>query len=149
MRRTIRIIALLLAVTLLSAMLAGCSLEKVFNKDKREISELLSDFESACNSMDVDAMLDCLSPKITDKIEAALDVYGLFTDKDAQDVIDGISKNLTDDSESIGSEFFSSLIITLNDITVEDDKATAHTAVATDMSLTIRSAYATPRCSRT
>ena len=123
MKRMVRAIALVMILVFALASLTGCG------KNKEEITNLLTEFEYACNTLDVNAILECITPKKADTIKLALGIYGMFTDKDTNEVLNDISERLIGDFELDGNDFFSSIKIAVDDIAVEDEDAIAYTTV--------------------
>ncbi len=109
------ILSLLLVVAMLFS-LTGCGASS-------EIKALLQEFESSCNSLDFDAVLDCINPKVSDSIKVALGFVGLFTDKDADDMFNSLAEYLSED-EIGGADFFSSIDIQVGEIAVDGESAT-------------------------
>ena len=72
------VIVMLIAALVLS--LCGCS------NDKGEIENLMTEFEYSCNELDIDAMLDCIDPAISDKIKLATGIASMFTNKDSDEL---------------------------------------------------------------
>ena len=116
MRKTvISLMALLLSVTMVFS-LAGCS------KSNKEIENLIAKFEQACNDLDFEEVLDCINPKISDKIKLAAGLVGMFTDTDTDEMFETLAKYLSSDNLG-GADFFSSIKIEVKDISVKDDSA--------------------------
>lgn len=103
--------------------LTGC---KVGNN--KDIKNLLAEFESSCNSLDFDAVLDCINPQISDKVNLALGLVGMFTDTDKDELFEKLAGFLSKDDIK-GAEFFSSIKIEVKDIAVEDKDATVSTII--------------------
>lgn len=123
MRKTIRIIAIALVVVALVTLLSACS------KNKEQISNLLAEFEYSCNTLDVEAILNCINPSTADKIKLALGIYGMIADKSTTEVLDDISESLIGDSSLDGNDFFSSIKIETRDVKVDGDEAIASASV--------------------
>lgn len=98
-------------------------------KKKEDLTNLITEFEYSCNTLDVDAILDCIDPRVSDNIKLLMGVYGMFSDKDIDEVIDELSESLIGDSSISGNDFFSSVKIDVQDIVVEDNEALVTTYV--------------------
>ena len=116
MKKTLcRFLALLLIAGMLLC-LCGCT------KEKRQLRELMQEFQSACNALDFDRVLDCLEPKTADAIELASGVLGFFTHADTDALFDALASALSFVNLG-GTESFRSLKIEVKEIVVEDGKA--------------------------
>lgn len=115
------VIVMLIAAMVLS--LCGCS------NDKSEIENLMTEFEYSCNELDIDAMLNCIDPAISDKIKLATGIAGMFTDKDSDELIEGLVGMLTGDNSLNADDFFSSIKIETSDIKTKKETGTANAIV--------------------
>lgn len=125
MMKKMKSILLVLVISFASVMLCGCG-------DKGDIKGLMKEFESACNDLDIDAMLDCLNPKIADTVNTTLGLVGMFTDTDTDTMLDSISKALlggTEEGEN-GSEFFSTIQIDVEEIDAGKNSATVDVEIS-------------------
>lgn len=126
--KSVKSLLLVLVIACTSVMLCGCG-------DKSNVKGVIRDFETACNSLDIDAMLDCLNPDIADAVNATLGFVGIFTDKDTETMLDSISKTLlgaTEEGEG-GSEFFSTLKIDVEEVIAGRNSATVDAEVSYDL----------------
>ena len=119
MKRNLAIVLSLVMIVVCIIPMGGCGNEN----DK--ISNLMTEFEYACNSLDVDAILDCIHPDITNKIQAAMGFVGMFTGKDSDDMLEAISTTLTNNSKVDAESFFSSIKIDVKEINSDDSKGIA------------------------
>lgn len=110
--RTVAIVVL--AVMIFS--LGGCG------KADKEIENLMTEFEYACNTLDFDAVLNCINPKISDKIKLAAGLVGMFTETDTDEMFERLADYLSAD-EIGGTDFFSSIKIQVEEIDAEEDTA--------------------------
>ena len=115
------VIVMLIAALVLS--LCGCS------NDKGEIENLMTEFEYSCNELDIDAMLDCIDPAISDKIKLATGIASMFTNKDSDELTEELVGMLTGDSSLNADDFFSSIKIETKDIKTKKDSGTANAVV--------------------
>ena len=120
-KKLIVVTALLLAaVTLLVTV--GCS------SADREIKSLIKKYEKACNELDFDEVLDCLDPAISEKISLAVGFIGLFTDAEPSELFAKVAEFLSANSFG-GTDFFSSMKISVNEIKVDGSKAVVSATV--------------------
>lgn len=117
MKRTARTVALALIIVMAIASLSGCG------KSEEQITNLLAEFEYSCNTLDIEAMLECVEPSTADKIKIALSIYGMFADKSTSEVLNDISEGLIGDSALDGNDFFSSIKIDIKDMKVKGEEA--------------------------
>lgn len=110
----VSVVAIVLSVAIVFS-LTGCS------GSNKEIKNLMTEFEYACNTLDFDAVLNCINPKLSDKIKIAAGFVGMFTDTD--EMFESLADYLSSDNIG-GTDFFSSIKIEVEDITVEDEAAT-------------------------
>lgn len=131
MRKTlISVVAIVLCVAMMFS-LTGCT-------QKSEIKSLIGQFENACNELDFNAVLDCITPKTADSIKMAAGFVGMFTDTSSEEMFDSLSKFMTSDNIG-GTDFFSSIKIDVKEIEITEDKAT----VLTDLTYEINDKKAT------
>ena len=115
------VVVMLIATMVLS--LCGCS------NDKGEIENLMTEFEYSCNELDIDAMLDCIDPAISDKIKLATGIASMFTDKDSDELTEELVGMLTGDNSLNADDFFSSIKIETSDIKTKKETGTANAIV--------------------
>lgn len=108
---------------LIAMSLCSCS------SKKGEIENLMTEFEYSCNELDIDAMLGCIDPSISDKIKLATGIASMFTDKDSDEMIESLVGMLTGDSTLNAKDFFSSIKITTEDIKTKKETGTANAIV--------------------
>lgn len=123
MRKIMNLIVSVILALAMVCSLTGCS------KANEDIENLMTEFEYACNTLDIDAVLDCINPKVSDKIRLAVGVLGMFTETDSDEMFESLAAALAGESEVIGTEFFSSIKIEVNDIQAEKDTATVLTTL--------------------
>ncbi len=113
-----RTIALLLALVIMASMFAGCT------TNKGEIETLFATYQTACNSLDLNAMMDCVTPTITNPLKTAVGIVGKMTANDTDTLLDRIGGLIMNDTKVSKKEYFSTVKFDLGKITVEDDLAT-------------------------
>lgn len=119
MRKLNIFVGLMIIVSLLCA-LTGC------DNSKREIKNLMNEFEHACNTLDFNEVLNCINPKTAEKIKFAAGFIGAFTETDTDKMFQGLADILSSDDIG-GADFFSSIKIEVKDIEREDNSAVVAT----------------------
>lgn len=125
MKGIVRFVSLILVLVMCFLTMTACG----DKKQKNEIESVIAEFEYACNTLDVEAILNTLNPKVADKIKLALGIYGMFSDQDTSEVLESISDALIGDSSLDGNDFFSSIKIEVGDITIDEESAIAEAKV--------------------
>lgn len=116
MKKIIRSLMCVLLAAVIVCSFAGCA--------NSEIKGVISDFESACNDLDFNAMSDCINPRITGVLDFASGLIGMFTEKDTEEMLDKLSELIVKGEDGADrEEFFSSIKIKVDEITVEDEQA--------------------------
>lgn len=90
------------------------------DKKDTEIENLLTEFEYACNALDFDAALNCIDPRVSDKIKVATNIIGIFTSQDREMLFEKLADLIADTSEINGLEFFESIQIDLQEV-IDDE----------------------------
>ena len=111
-----KIIAVLTCLVLVVALMTGCS-------EKSEIKSLISDFQGACNELDLNEMLECIDPAISVPIKTAAGLIGMFSDTSTDDMLEQLSNVLISGTPQGGKEFFSSIKISVDEVSISGDKA--------------------------
>ena len=118
MKKTVKTIIALILISVMSFSFVGC------NNDKKDIENLILEFEYACNTLDFDAVLNCIDPKISDNIKLAGGLLGMFTETNTDQMFDELSQYLLDNTDlDGGSSFFSTIKIEVEDIEIEGVEA--------------------------
>lgn len=89
-----------------------------------EIEALEDRCRSACNAVDVDGILNCLSPSAAKPMRTILDLAGSFSDTGEEQVMNLLCQTLGASSSDY-RQFCETLDTELSNIEVKDDKATA------------------------
>ena len=114
--------ALILALAL-SLALCACG------GDRAEIKRTLNNFESACQSLDLNEILDCVKPSVADPIRTGASLVGSLTGQSSAELLDSIVPALF--GEDYGSSaFLNSIKIKVESIAVTDNAATAMCTVS-------------------
>lgn len=113
-----RLTALTLGLLLLLS-LAGCA-----GGDQRQIRSTLKTFETACQQLDLNAMLDCMDPDTAQAVRNGASLLGQVTGQSAEEVLDATAPFLFGDDYT-SSDFLRSFRLTVEDIAVAEDSATA------------------------
>lgn len=122
----------MLAVLLIFS-LVGCE-----SKDEKEIKNLLLEFEYSCNSMDVNSLMNCFEPAITDEIRLGAGLLGI---NDVGKLFDAFVGYLLYDADIpflsdigvSGVDFMSSIDLSIEEIEIEEDVAIAYTIVSAEI----------------
>ena len=120
------IVFLLLFVIVLS--MSAC------DNQNNEIKTLTKNFENSCNKVDMNAMLDCIDPDISESVKKLTGLIGMFSDKDTDELLDNFAKVLFSELPENSKEFFSSIKIKLNSIEIKYDKASASAEITYEIS---------------
>lgn len=115
----VSVMAIVLSITMMF-LLTGCS------GSNKEIENLMTEFEYACNTLDFDAVLNCINPKISDKIKIAAGFVGMFTDTDTDEMFESLADYLSSDDVG-GIDFFYSIKIEVKDISIKNKAAVVST----------------------
>ena len=118
MKKTLKTIMALMLIAVMSFSFVGC------NNDKKDIENLILEFEYACNTLDFDAVLNCIDPKISDNIKLAGGLLGMFTETGTDQMFEELSQYLLDNTDlGGGTSFFSTIKIDVEDIEIEGEEA--------------------------
>ncbi len=117
MKHIKRLLALTLCAGLLLALTACAS------KDEREIKTTLSNFESACQELDTEALLDCINPTVADVLRTGGDLLSLVG-IDSSAAITSVASTIFG-SDYADSAFLSSLHLKTLEIDIDGDEAVA------------------------
>ena len=128
MRKSLKniIVFLLLFVIVLS--MSAC------DNQNNEIKSLTKNFENSCNKVDMNAMLDCIDPDISESVKKLTGLIGMFSDKDTDELLDNFAKVLFSELPENSKEFFSSIKIKLDNIEIEEDTASASAEITYEIS---------------
>lgn len=123
MKKVFRYLVTIILIVIMTMGITGCA------SKASKIKDTLSEFEYAARNLDVNAMLKCIDPDISDPIRFGLAVFSTITDADYEDLVDGLFDNLgvSEFGSSFNAEEF------LSTISVSDAKLKIkkHTAVVT------------------
>lgn len=114
-----RLAALVLGLALVLS-LVGCG----GNSDEQEIRSTLKSFASACQQLDLNAMLDCMSPDAATPLRGGASLAGTLTGKTPEEILDAAVPFFFG-SDYASSDFLRSLRLKVEDIAVAEDSATA------------------------
>lgn len=98
-------IAIMVVISTMVLSMCGC------NNNKGEIENLMTEFEYSCNELDINAMLNCIDPAISDKIKLATGIASMFTDKDVDALTEELVGVLSGENFLNANDFFSSISI--------------------------------------
>lgn len=125
MKRTLQRIISALLIVAVAFSFAGCS------SDEAAIKGVLNNFESACNNQDAEAILACLSPAISETIQVALDIAGLFSNKTPDQLMEKVASLVLGNSLLGTSDFFTTMNIKVDSVNVTDEDSANGTATVT------------------
>lgn len=115
MKKTMqRTAAVILMAVMMLTLLAGCGA-------KSDVKKTISNFESACQALDVRGMLECFNPTIANPILTAMNLLGVEDTNGALEELVGILGIFEGAGEKT-EEFVQSIKIDPNDYTFNDDK---------------------------
>ena len=103
------------------------------NGGEKEIKATLTEFEYACQTLDVKAMLNCIDPAIARPVSNGLSLIGLFTDIDSEDLVEKVF-DLLFDMDVEPSEFFSGIKFSNLKITQNGNDAVVECILAAEIS---------------
>ena len=107
-----------LAVILIALQLTGCGAGK-------ECKAVVDKFETACNQLDVNGILECINPTVAKPIQTGLNFISGIVQKGSEELINLIGEALVkSDSEGVDtSEMFASMDIVVKNCKIDDDTA--------------------------
>lgn len=106
---------------------AGCN-----SMDEREeaVRQLLAQFQQACNAVDHEAVLACLSPGVTDAMDITSSILGIFMDTDTEDLFTLFTDIISSDFVG-GENFFTTMQIEVKSVDLsQENEATVFTSVS-------------------
>ncbi|MBQ3055421.1 MAG: hypothetical protein IJC88_04880 [Oscillospiraceae bacterium] len=113
-----RTVAFLCAVVMLVTMFAGCTTKK------GEIETLFTNYQAACNALDLNAMMACVTPTVTNPLKTAAGIVGKLTANDTDAMFDKIGALIMNETKVSRKEYFQTLSFKVGTITIEEDVAT-------------------------
>ena len=126
-----RTLSILLAAALLTLCMSGCSLFKKHTEEpapqveemtpQQHVEELVSDCTDACHNMDVEAILDCVNPKLADPMRSMLKVAGL-SGKSDEELLELVGTYMGAEATNY-SEFCRTLTAEPGEVEVHGEKA--------------------------
>ena len=120
--------AALILIIVLSVSVCACG------NQNNEIKALTKNFENSCNKLDMNAMLDCIDPDISESVKKLTGLIGMFSDKDTDELLDSFAKVLFSELPENSKEFFSSIKIKLDNIETVEDSASATAEITYEIS---------------
>lgn len=97
MKKVLRYLVTIVLIVTMTMEMTGCT------SKASQIKDTLSEFEYAARNLDVNAMLKCIDPDISDPIRLGLALVSTFSDADYEDLVDGLFDNLG--ASEFGSSF--------------------------------------------
>lgn len=130
MKTTMRTILLFLLILCMLVPLTGCGTEE---KRDGEIENLLAEFEYACSTLDIDAALNCIDPKMADGVKLAGGFISQIFGRDINEMFDGLLTLFNVETGVDATEFFGTMQIALKEVSGLGEQAAASTVVTYEM----------------
>lgn len=121
----IRIASFILLLAMATTMI-GCS------NPNNEITDLIDGFETACNELDFNGVIDRIDPKISKKLKVATGIVGLFTNATTDELFTSLANWMISDYD-VGADFFESIEIDINHINMTGNRANVSAVISFDM----------------
>ncbi len=118
MKKTVSVIVSVLLVAAMLFVFAGCGA-------KGKVKATVKEFQTACNELNVEGVIDCLDPSISGALKLGAGLLGSLTGTDAEGLFDKLSALLLSGTESFGIDSFKTLKIKVNDVAANDTTADA------------------------
>lgn len=80
-------------------------------REKTSIENCLTEFQYACNTLDIRAMLNCIDPSVADPIRVSVGIYGTISDVDNDELLESFSQSITGEDIPEVDEFYQSINI--------------------------------------
>lgn len=89
------------------------------------VRSTISSFQEACNTMDVEAAIECLDPSISGVLNFGAGLVGMFTGKSNEELFSALSDFLGKSAENFGVDSFKTLDIDVTDVATNEETADA------------------------
>lgn len=123
MKRIVRCFVSIILIVTMAFGMTGCV------SKTSQIKDTLSEFEYACRNLDVNAMLKCIDPDISDPIRLGLALVSTFTDADYEDLVDSLFDNIG--ASEFGSSFDAEDFLSTISVSDAKLKTKRHSATVT------------------
>jgi len=130
-----RIVCVLVMTALLVMSLSGCgALAELFKlqpepettaASRETVEQMAERCNAACNDMDLDGILDCVSPKIADPLRTGLDLAGKLGGKSDEELLNTLLEVLGAERAENAGEICSTLNIEVASVDMDGDTAQA------------------------
>lgn len=130
-----RIVCVLVMTALLVMSLSGCgTLEELFKlqpepettaASRETVEQMVERCNAACNDMDLDGILDCVSPKIADPLRTGLDLAGKLGGQSDEELLNTLLEVLGAERAENAGEICSTLQIEVDSVEPDGDTAQA------------------------
>jgi len=117
-----KIISFVLILAMLSVSLTACKGE--VSGDERDCKKLITDFETALNDGDADAILDCINPDISTTLKKVLDTFNTGKEKIISIILDFLNISITSEQEEEVKEDVDNIKITPQKYELEETSGT-------------------------
>lgn len=118
--------------SMVAASICGCG-----NSKKSQCKEVIENFETSCNALDVTGILNCINPKISDPIKTVLALGKMVSSEDVEEylveIVGSIAGGLSESMETEGastSELLASIQITPEKYKLKSKKGTVYCTAA-------------------
>lgn len=112
MKKVLSYLVIIMLIVTMTFGITGCA------SKASQIKDTLSEFEYSCRNLDVNAMLKCIDPDISDPIRLGLALVSTFTDTDYEDLVEDLFDNIR--TSEFGTKFDAEDF--LSTISVSDSK---------------------------
>lgn len=130
-----RLVSLVLVLALLTVCLSGCSVFRKLIEDEPEpqttadatqsVEDMLARCVAACNNVDVDGILDCVTPKIAKPARTMMNLAGSLGDKSDEEMLESVLGLLGAEETTNAAEVCRTLSAEVQNVEVDGDSATA------------------------
>lgn len=128
MKNTLKNICISVMTLVLVLSMGACS------AGTSEIETLTKNFETACNSLDLNGILDCVTPEISTSVKAVTGFIGMFSDKDSDEILEKVGSVIFKGLPENSREFFSSIKVDIDTVEQGEDKASAAARITYEIS---------------
>lgn len=103
------------------------------DENVQKIESLISELQYACNNLDVDQLLECIDPNISDPIRLGMSFLGNSSGLSKEEMVEALFDEIGGNSYQVQenpSDFLSTLKINVMNIEVEGDEAMVQAEVS-------------------
>lgn len=85
-KKVLAVLTVILVLGFVGSTVAGM----VVSPSRGKCKAVITDFQTACNELDVDGILDCLKPSVSNPLKIALGIGSVVTSKSSDEMLEGI-----------------------------------------------------------